>query len=99
LTSNYAIRSIVTVVVGTDYDKDTDTNCESLKNREKSIDIYTEMQKISWFSKSNNNTMDYLYDIQQFFEQSILLDNNENTNAISKPIPIPIPVFVQSNYG
>jgi hypothetical protein len=99
LTSNYAIRSIVTVVVGTDYDMDTDTNLESLKNREKSIDIYTEMQKISWFSKSNNNTMDYLYDIQQFFEQSILLDNNENTNAISKPIPIPIHVFAQPNYG
>jgi hypothetical protein len=97
LTSNYAIRSIVTVVIGTDYDKDTDTNCESLKNRETPIDIYTEMQKISWFSKSNNNTMDYLYDIQQFFEQSILLDNNENTNAISKPIPIP--VFAQPNYG
>jgi hypothetical protein len=97
LISNYVIRSIVTVVVGTDNDTDNDTNRESLKNREKSIDIYTEMQKNSWFSQSNNNTMDYLYDIQQFFEQSILLDNNENTDVISKPIPIP--VFAQPNYG
>jgi hypothetical protein len=92
LTSNYAIRSIVTVVVGTDY-----ANTESLQNREKSIDIYAEMQKLSWFSNSTHNTIDYLYDIKQFFDITDLLDNNENPNAISKSIPIPIPN--QNNYG
>ena len=101
MTSNFVIRSIVIVAVGTDYYDDNETNQESLKNRENPIDIYAEMQKISWFRNSKRNTIDYLYDIQQFFEQSVLLDNNENIKTISKPIPIPIPesvqIFTQTN--
>ena len=101
MTSNFVIRSIVIVDVGTDYYHDNELNHESLKYRENPIDIYAEMQKISWFRNSKRNTIDYLYDIQQFFEQSILLDNNENINTISKPIPIPKPVplqiFTQTN--
>jgi hypothetical protein len=99
LTSNFVIRSIVIVAVGTDYEEDKDMydtiDNESLKNRETPIDIYAEMQKISWFSDSNRNTMNYLYDIKQFFEMPSLLDNNETPNVVSKPIPIP----AQTNYG
>ena len=99
MTSNFVIRSIVIVAVGTDYYDDNERNHESLKNRENPIDIYAEMQKISWFRNSKRNTIDYLYDIQQFFEQSVLLDNNENINTISKPIPIPesVQIFTQTN--
>ena len=99
MTSNFVIRSIVIVAVGTDYEEDKDMydniDNESLKNRENPIDIYAEMQKISWFIDSNRNTMNYLYDIKQFFEMPSLLDNNETSNVFSKPIPIP----AQTNYG
>lgn len=76
MTSNYAIRSIVIVVIGADSDNDNEKKSLKLKKKESSIDIYSEMQKIS-----RGNTMEDLC--------NIIHNNEASSTTISKPIPIP----------